>query len=109
MLMGHVMNYQKLQKRFKAQETRLPQRSDQTGVLTAEQQDLNKRVSAVSDAYEETGNLLSAVRFLFGDYDEAQPNYQAQLRDQIEAKMDELAAMMINFEGKVQELEVLKK
>ena len=104
MLMGHVMNYQKLQKQFKAQETRLLQRPDQTGVLTIEQQDLKKRVSTVSDAYEETGNLLSAVRFLFDDYDQAQPNDQPQLRDQREAKMDELTVMMINFEGKVQEL-----
>ena len=110
MFWANYTNHQKLQIQFEAQETRLLQRPDQTGVLTAEQQDLNNRVKAVSDdlmAIE--ARQLKELNSLFFAYDRAQPNDQPQLRNQIQAKMGELDVMLINVEGKVQELEEIKK
>ena len=112
-MLGTSKELNELYDRIELQETRFLERPDQTGVLTTERGVANflnnQCISAASDAYEKTSNLLSATGSLFDDYDQAEPNDQPQVRYQIEAKMDELAVMMINFEGKVKELEEIKK
>ena len=109
MFWANYTNHQKLQNQFEAQETRLLQRPDQTGALTAEQHDLNKRVLAVSVDLMATAIKMAKLDLLFAAYYRAQPNDQPQLRNQIQAKMGELDVMLINVEGKVQELEEIKK
>ena len=90
--------------RFTPQKTRLIQHPDQTGVLTNEQQNLNKRVSVVSDDFEETLRLILAAELLFYDYEEAQPNIQPQLRDQITDLFDDIGVRIQHLECKVREL-----
>ena len=109
MYIGHVKNYENLQNRFNEQETRLSQSPDQTGVLTTEQQDLNKRVKAVSDDFMAPARQLEELNSLFVDHSQAQENDQPQIRNQIQAKMGELDVMLLNVKGKVQELEEIKK
>ena len=98
-----------LYRRYRPLETRLLQHPDQTGVLTVEQENLNQRVSAVSNAFKATGFLVLAADFLFRSFDVAQPNLQPQLRDQITQLLLDLFAdvgvQMQYFESKVRQLE----
>ena len=111
-LMANIMNFQKYQKQFKAQETRLLQRPDQKGALTAEQQDLNKRVNAVSDDFMATAKQMRELDSLFVDYNccFAQPNDQPQLRNQIQAMMiNDVRPMFRNLVARLEELEGINK
>ena len=110
MVFANGMIYQKLNKQFKAQETRLLQRPDQTGALTAEQQGLNNRVKAVSDDFMATAKQMQELNLLFVAYDGAQQNDQPQLRNQIQAmQINDVGTMFRNLETKVEELEGIKK
>ena len=101
--------YQIHDERFTAQRTRLQQHPDQTDVLKTVQQDINQRVSVVSDDFEDTLSLLCAAGLLVDDYDQAEPNVQPQLRDQLAALFPDLFAdigVKIHYlEGKVRQLE----
>ena len=108
-LMANIMNYQRYRKRFTEQQARLLQRPDQTGALTTEQQDLNERLKAVSGDFMATAAQMEELDFLFVDYDEAQPNDQPQLRNQIQAKLDDMCPMNRNLGTGVEELEEIKE
>ena len=102
--------YQSIQNRFKAQETRLLKRPDQTGALTAEQQDLNKRVKAVSDDFMATAKQMEELKSLTDDYDEAQQNNELTLVHWIEDRVNnEMQQKFQNLTDKVKELEKIKK
>ena len=109
MFWANAIYHQKLQKRFEALEARLLQRPGQTGALTSEQQDLNKRVKAVSDDFTAIAAQMQELDSLFVDYDEAQPNDQPQLRNQIQAKLDDMCPMNRNLGNGVQALEEIKE
>ena len=68
---------------------------DQSGALTIEQQDLNKRVLEVCDGFKVTSKRMEELDWSFDDYDV----------NQITAEMDEIGAMMQNLVRQVQELE----
>ena len=92
--------------RLAAQQTRLVKHADQTGVLTIEQQNLNKRVSEVCNALAATRKMLSKlVGSKFDDYVLAQPIDQPGIRVQIDALIDDMGMKMRCFEGKIRELE----
>ena len=92
--------------RLTAQQTRLVKHADQTGVLTIEQQNLNKRVSEICNALIATRNMLSKlVGSKFDDYVLAQPIDQPGIRVQIDALIDDMGMKMRCFEGKIRELE----
>ena len=106
MVFANGMIYLKLNKQFKAQETRLLQRPDQKGALTAEQQDLNKRVKAVSDDFMAKAKQIEEWDSLFVAYDQAQPNDQPQLQNQIQSMMiNDVGPMFLNFVTRIEELE----
>ena len=110
MVFANGMIYQKLNKQFKAQETRLLQRPDQTGALTAEQQDLNKRVKAVSDDFMATAKRMEELKSLTDDYDEAQQNNELTLVHWIEDRVNnEMQQKFQNLTDKVKELEKIKE
>ena len=110
MVFANGMIYLKLNKRFKAQETRLLQRPDQTGALTAEQQDLNKRVKAVSDDFMAKAKQIEELNSLFVAYDQAQPNDQPQLQNQIQSMMINVVRPMFqNLVARLEELKGIKK
>ena len=92
-------------KRFEAQQARLLQFPDQTGVLTAEQQGLNKRVEAVSDDFEAALDILNQAKWLVDDYEHTPSKDQPKLRGQIEALFAEVSVKLPNLEGRVRELE----
>ena len=105
--------------RFQAQRTRLQYDSDQTGVLTIEQQNLNERVLVVHCAFVKASGLLVTLKFLLDDYDRAQQNVQPQPRkretalivdqanplDQITTLIAEIGVKIQNLEGRLRELE----
>ena len=94
--------------RLTAQQTRLVKHADQTGSLTIEQQNLNKRVSKIVYSLVATRNRRSksAVN-MFDDYDRAWPIDQPLIRDQIEALIDDIGMVMEDFEDEIRELEGL--
>ena len=86
--------------------TRLVQQNENSGSLTIEQQNLNKRVSLIRKASVATRNKRSkSVVFVFNDYDQALPIDQPGIRDQIEALIDYIGVEMLDFEDEVRELE----
>ena len=86
--------------------TRLVQQNENSGSLTIEQQNLNKRVSLIRKASVATRNKRSkSVVFVFNDYDQALPIDQPGIRDQIEALIGDLGMKMQYCEGKVREFE----
>ena len=96
--------FQLQDKQFEPQYERLLQHPDQSGVLTVEQQYINKLLLAVCDGFKETSKLLQGSLSLFDDYDVAPPYFQQQRRDQIIAEMNENGAILRNLEKSVQEL-----
>ena len=109
-LRGWYEFQKKFQKRFKAQQTRLLQRPDQTGVLTAEQQDLNKRLKAVSDDFMATAKRMEELKSLTDDYDKAQQNNELTLIHWIEDRVNnDMQQKFQNLTDKVKELEKIKK
>ena len=108
--MANIRNYQKYQKRFTAQEARLLQHPDRTGVLTTEQQNLNKRVKAVSDDFMATAKQMEELKSLTDDYDEAQQNNELTLVHWIEDRVNnEMQQKFQNLTDKVKELEKIKE
>ena len=88
--------------RLTAQQTRLVQRNGNSRSLTLEQQNLSIHVSEVCNALACcTTDMLSK----FYAYDQAEPNDQPGIRDQIEALIGDLGMKMQYCEGKVREFE----
>ena len=102
-----------LAERFKAQQTRLHQRPDQTGSLTTEQQNLNERVWVVQYAFMKARSLFFTVELLLDYYAQAQQNVQPEHHVQIialivdqENPLDQIAAKIADIGVKLQNLEV---
>ena len=98
--------------RFTPQKTRLQQHLDQTGVLTTEQEDINKRVSVVSDDFEDLEISMFLATQLFKLYEhqliELMFNQKVQPKRsyiRIEALFAEVGVKLQHLEGRLRELE----
>ena len=98
--------------RFKAQQTRLLQRPDQTGVLTTEQKNLKKLGLVVHIRFAKASDLLVTVKCLLDYYDEQQ-NAQPQpsnretalIVDDITTLIAEIGVELQNLECRLRQLE----
>ena len=105
--------FKELAERLKAQQTRLHQRPDQTGVLTIEQKNLNERVSVVHKAFGRAISLFFTVELFLDYYDQARQNVQPEHHVQIialivdqENPLDQIATKIADVGVKLQNLEV---
>ena len=94
-------------KRFTPQKPRLQQHLVQTGLLTTEQKDINKRVLVVSDGFEDLEISVFMARKLFDVYEDLLnvPPKRSYIR--IEALFAEVGVKLQHLEGRLRELERL--
>ena len=100
--------FQLREKRFTPQKTRLHQHLDQTGVLTTEQEDINKRVSVVSDYFEDLEISMFLVTRLFGPlktkkFNRKVPPKRSYIR--LKALFAEVSVKLQHLEGRLRQRE----
>ena len=96
--------FQLREKRFTPQKTRLHQHLDQTGVLTTEQEDINKRVSVVSDDFEDFEISMFLARKLFDVYEDLLNVPPKRSYIGLKALFAEVGVKLQNLEGRLRQL-----
>ena len=96
------------EKRFTPQKIRFQQHLDQTGVMTTEQEDINKRVSVVSDYFDDLEISMFLVTRLFGQlktkrFNEKVPPKRSYIR--LKALFPEVSVKLQHLEGRLRQLE----